>query len=463
MQPFLSVLIPTFNSACSLWRTLNSITTQREFLFSEDVEIIIFDNSSADATKEVCEEFINKFPSKVFYYYNEGILGDNLISGVKYAKGRFIKFHASDCLFLENSLGKMLDELKYADGSDCAGCFFSNGFIKNSFIAFSLNEVISNVSSEVVSISAHCYKKEFLESSFLPVKPEQFAFIARLFEQKYRMYISNMVCFKSVYIPKNDLNYVIQAFKSEYLSALKTIKDNKFVSNCIFFRENFSVLFKNIKIFKDYFLSRLIIFKKRALKARRPENLWEKSNFDNHTKLIVNGSLVYNIAVGKASYGKINALFSSYLPVMLIIGNYVSIAPDVLFIPASEHDYKNVSTYPFKVMSLGASCEALSKGSIIVEDDVWIGARSIILSGVRIGQGALIAAGSVVTKDVEPYSIVAGNPARHIKYRFEQDVIEKLKSLNIGMLTQDVIECNINAMYNNLTQDNVDEIVKLFE
>jgi serine acetyltransferase len=66
------------------------------------------------------------------------------------------------------------------------------------------------------------------------------------------------------------------------------------------------------------------------------------------------------------------------------------------------------------------------KGDIIVSNDVWIGAKSTIMSGVKIGDGAIVAAGALVTKDVEPYSIVGGNPAKLLKYRFDKSQIEEL-------------------------------------
>ena len=67
------------------------------------------------------------------------------------------------------------------------------------------------------------------------------------------------------------------------------------------------------------------------------------------------------------------------------------------------------------------------KGDITIGSDVWIGAKSTIMSGVRIGHGSIVAAGSLVTKDVEPYSVVGGNPAKHLKYRFEdQQIIDLL-------------------------------------
>ena len=213
----------------------------------------------------------------------------------------------------------------------------------------------------------------------------------------------------------------------------------------------------------DLFFYFLVSIKPKHIKNKRinrtPESVWRKQNFDNYTNLVINGSLFSNIIVGKGSYGDINAIFSNKSDVSLIIGNYVSIAPNVLFIPESEHIYKNLSTYPFKVMSLGEKYEASSKGSIIVEDDVWIGARTIILSGVRVGQGAIIGAGSVVTKDVEPYSIVAGNPAKLIKYRFNEEIRNELKTFNIGMLTKNIVKGNIDKVYTYLTEDNVKNVL----
>jgi acetyltransferase-like isoleucine patch superfamily enzyme len=66
------------------------------------------------------------------------------------------------------------------------------------------------------------------------------------------------------------------------------------------------------------------------------------------------------------------------------------------------------------------------KGDIIIGNDVWIGAKSTIMSGVKIGDGAIVAAGALVTKDVEPYSVVGGNPAKLLKYRFDKQQIADL-------------------------------------
>lgn len=94
------------------------------------------------------------------------------------------------------------------------------------------------------------------------------------------------------------------------------------------------------------------------------------------------------------------------------------------------------STFPFKVKFLNYEVEALTKGPIIVKDDVWIGFGSFVLSGVTIGQGAVVAAGSVVTKDVPPYAIVGGNPARVIRYRFSNEQVDTLKRIDFSEIDE---------------------------
>ena len=91
-----------------------------------------------------------------------------------------------------------------------------------------------------------------------------------------------------------------------------------------------------------------------------------------------------------------------------------------------------------------------SKGAIIVDDDVWIGYGATIMSGVHIGQGAVVAAGAVVTKDVPPYAIVGGVPAKVIKYRIEPEMIEELLKIDYGKLTKEDIAKHIDDLYTEL-------------
>lgn len=92
-----------------------------------------------------------------------------------------------------------------------------------------------------------------------------------------------------------------------------------------------------------------------------------------------------------------------------------------------------------------------AKGDIIVEDDAWIGYGAAILSGVHIGQGAVVAADSIVTKDVPPYAIVGGVPAKVIKYRFAPEMIAELMKVDYSRLDRSAIEQHVDDLYQPLT------------
>lgn len=134
------------------------------------------------------------------------------------------------------------------------------------------------------------------------------------------------------------------------------------------------------------------------------------------------------VQVGEYSYGLRRESFFPYHPDdRVTIGKYCSIADGVRFV-FGEHRLDHVSTFPLKAICFGAlpHAEAGSKGQIIVGSDVWIGVNAVVLSGNQIGPGAVVAAGSVVTKNVPPYAIVGGVPAQIIKYRFSSNQIEAL-------------------------------------
>jgi acetyltransferase-like isoleucine patch superfamily enzyme len=114
----------------------------------------------------------------------------------------------------------------------------------------------------------------------------------------------------------------------------------------------------------------------------------------------------------------------------VVVGNYSSIADDVTFLIGGEHHPEWVSTFPFRIRyGLPGRFEdgqPRSRGPITIGSDVWIGRRAIVASGVTIGDGAVVGAGTVVVRDVEPYSVVAGAPNREIRKRFPDDQIAAL-------------------------------------
>ena len=113
------------------------------------------------------------------------------------------------------------------------------------------------------------------------------------------------------------------------------------------------------------------------------------------------------------------------------IGRFCSIADGVTILIGGEHRVDWVTTYPVNILFGVARVPGLptTKGDVVIGNDVWIGQDALILSGVQIGNGAVIAARSVVKEDVLPYSIVAGNPAKHIKFRFSKSEIDDLQDI----------------------------------
>ena len=202
----------------------------------------------------------------------------------------------------------------------------------------------------------------------------------------------------------------------------------------------------------------ILSYLKNKIKFHKFKKFWRKINKHNGT--IINCMInPYLIKVGNFSYGIINVLSANSIN-KLKIGHFCSIAGNVTFILNSDHPTNLVSTYPFKAKILNEGPDAISKGDIIIDDDVWIGYGATILSGVHIGQGAIVAAGAVVTKDIPPYAIVGGVPAKVIKFRFESEIIEKLLKIDYSKIDKEFIKNNKELFYEPITIENVDRILR---
>lgn len=176
---------------------------------------------------------------------------------------------------------------------------------------------------------------------------------------------------------------------------------------------------------------------------------WRELNVHNST-YAENIFDVNKVTVGKSTYGPLRIINYGSNNCHIQIGAYCSIAGGVKFLSGGEHDWRVVSTYPFKNNILGEKSDTKNKGDIIIEDDVWIGEDVLILSGVRIGQGAVIAAGSVVAKDIPSYALAGGIPAKVIKYRCGEQRIQELLSLDYTKLTDELIKQHENELYQDI-------------
>jgi virginiamycin A acetyltransferase len=136
----------------------------------------------------------------------------------------------------------------------------------------------------------------------------------------------------------------------------------------------------------------------------------------------------------------------------LVIGKFCSIAPEVRFMMDGGNHRMDGSTFPFNIFGNGwerhtPSLDQLPiKGDTVVGNDVWIGRRATIMPGVQIGDGAIISAEAVVVRDVDPYTVVGGNPAREIKQRYPKEIIQELLEIRWWDFDIDLISQYIGAI-----------------
>ncbi|MFD0703242.1 DapH/DapD/GlmU-related protein [Slackia equolifaciens] len=149
---------------------------------------------------------------------------------------------------------------------------------------------------------------------------------------------------------------------------------------------------------------------------------------------------IRNVSLGLGSYTGTNSIIKNAR-----IGNYCCIGWDVS-IGGGQHNYRHVGMYTDYWFKRVLDREFDSTDERVLEtvigNDVWIGAGAIINGGIKIGDGAVVGAGAVVTKDVEPFSIVVGSPARELKKRFPQKVVDELLRLKWWELPIDVLSAN---------------------
>jgi acetyltransferase-like isoleucine patch superfamily enzyme len=167
------------------------------------------------------------------------------------------------------------------------------------------------------------------------------------------------------------------------------------------------------------------------------------------------------MSFGKYTYGNPNIHY--YGDAKLTVGNFCSIAHHVNIYLGGNHRTDWVTTYPFGHIhknifnGFDGVGHPSTKGDVIIGNDVWIGDNVTIMSGVTIGDGAVIANNSHVVKDVEPYSVVGGNPIKLIKYRFSKEQIDKLLEIKwwyfddekINILTPLLCNSNIDTFIQN--------------
>jgi len=181
------------------------------------------------------------------------------------------------------------------------------------------------------------------------------------------------------------------------------------------------------------------------MKGPNPDSIYPIQGYD---KLVFLKNFVKasNIHVGEYTYfddrnhgpekfEEYNVLYNyDFSKVKLIIGKFCAIAAETRFIMTGDHKLDSITTYPFPIFKQGWE-DAFNvydlpvKGDIVIGHDVWLGYDCLIKNGVSIGNGAIVATRAVVVKDVPAYSIVAGNPAKVVKMRFDDRTISRLQKI----------------------------------
>ena len=176
-------------------------------------------------------------------------------------------------------------------------------------------------------------------------------------------------------------------------------------------------------------------------------------NTVSNPNIIIGDYTYYDDPEGSENFER-NVLYHfPFIGDRLIIGKFCALARGIKFIMnGANHHLNGISTYPFQIFGNGwerlppEAVQSPYKGDTVIGNDVWIGYEAVILPGVRIGDGAIVAAKSVVVNDVEPYTIVGGNPARCIRQRFDPNIARSLQEIAWWDWTIEKISRNLESI-----------------
>ena len=186
-------------------------------------------------------------------------------------------------------------------------------------------------------------------------------------------------------------------------------------------------------------------------------------NIITNPQIIVGDYTYYDDAQDIHNFEKNVLYLFDFIGDKLLIGKFCQIAAGVKFIMnGANHPMDGISTYPFKVMGKAwqnASLNPVNKGDTSIGNDIWIGNSASFMPGVTVGDGAIIAANSVVTGDVAPYTIVGGNPAKEIRKRFDDETIELLLEIKWWDWDIETITKHLDL----LTSGNINELKRIYE
>jgi acetyltransferase-like isoleucine patch superfamily enzyme len=491
---------------------------------SSELEIIISDNASSDGTEDACLGLIDKYPWLVRYsrQSQNTQAEDNMWKALSLGTGDYLKGINDSILFRPGAVDLLMDIVNSNYDSKTPLFFLNGGFgyteLATGFV--NIDQLIQHASYLITWWGGYGVWREHMASSDLFCKNKQARlihtedYLRQVHDRGFGVAINKDLFLVQNSGRKSGYN-IAEVFGRNYIAILKKYVENGQISPETLEVEKYNVLTKHIIPFhfnighdhafhsdektleylsdfttlKDFYpiYKQALIAQLSPLSAHfqqtpqsistdaalaesiRPTALgygvaatpetWRQKNAHNRTYL---GAPIRcpGVSVGNFSYGQINISEYDHPSEGLRIGHFVSIGPEVLFLLGGNHPYKGFSAYPFAVLFFDHPNEADTKGEIVVHDDVCIGYGVTVLSGVSIGQGAVVGAKSVVASDVPPYAIVCGNPARVVKYRFEAHLIEKLQMIDFSRIDGQLLSnLGIAKIYNEVTDNNIDKLL----
>jgi acetyltransferase-like isoleucine patch superfamily enzyme len=511
----LSICIPTCNRAETLLRSIETIAGQAFFRDSRKVEVVVSDNCSTDHTREVVLGFERRFPGLV--RYEPSVSNDedrNFERVLRHGRGRFLKLQ-NDTFGVHDGLLEPLVSIIEALSATQPVLFFVNeppAEPEDALKRFdTMDGFLDEVSFKSTWIGGFGIWRDQLQqfsdfSRYADKKLIQTDALMRLLADRRDSVVIREFMFPAFGSGRKGGYNIAEVFGHNYLSILAEHVRVGGISPEAFARAKKHVLTDHILPFaldashdfrrdnleyhlreytnEAYFAPALaqalrgasvggfppggtpqrngVAVQRVSALPSQPlsfEQAWRRANAHNET---TPGNVIplSKVSIGRRTYGIINAWHWGHEEEYLRIGHFCSIGAGVDFMLGGNHPTQGISTFPFKVKYFGHDREAVSRGPIVVGDDVWIGNRAMILSGVTIGQGAVIGAGSIVSRDVPPYAVVAGNPARIVRNRFPPQVVAELMKLDYSRLSDEAIRRAADTIYDEITTDNARRVVQ---
>lgn len=476
--PTISVIMPVYNGEKWLNDSITSVINQT----FENWELICVDDGATDNSAKILDTFAQRdHRIRVFHNKNAGP-GASLNFGMKNANGKYLCFLDQDDKYTEKYLEQMLDSIKSSD-ADMAICYarafddITNSSERVAYPWFDTGEFPQNDKTKILGTFypqwTKIIRRDLIEKYDIKfpgrhnrVHDVPFHVLTLWFAKKI------MIVNQELYLHRQHENQIthelVKFYKSGAITSLQDIekyyKSHKNFTNGLMnfafglvnfhgnLRQNMTIKWLRYKY--DFINTFTRIFYHKTDK-------YVRVLFFKHKRKVKHNGMRLNIPniqnCGRCTYYSSNLSIAN--PTKTVIGCFCSIGENV-HLGHGEHPKNFLSTSPYFYYDALCYKKQDTKSynnfwyyePIIIGHDVWIGDNVFVKNGIKIGNGAIVGACSVVTRDVPPYAIVAGVPARIIRYRFDEKTIQELLKLSWWNLPDEIIK--------QIPYDDIDKAIK---